>query len=434
MSNSRRTTAVAFGAAAALTLLASGCSSSTPSASASATDTWKTEKITLTLATFNNFGYSQEMLDGFTKLYPNITVNATIAATSNDARSNYFTKLAAGSGLADVEAVDVDWMPQVMQNADKLYDLTDPSVASRWIPWKTAAATDPTGRLVGYGTDIGPEAICYRSDLFGAAGLPTAPADVAKLLTGDWANYFKVGADFVSKSPTKAAWFDSVGGTYQGMVNQISIAYEKTDGTIIATDNPDVKAIYDQVLAAAPDLSAHLGQWSDDWTAAIGSGKFATMLCPGWMLGVISGDAAGVTGWDIADVFPNGGGNWGGSYLTVPAQGAHPEAAKALANYMTDPAQQIAAFITTGNFPSQVDAYTNSALTGATNAFFNNAPTGQIFINRAKAVNPVPPFKGPNYFAVNDAMQQALSRVDVDKTDDAAASWAKFVTDVKALG
>ena len=84
------------------------------------------------------------------------------------------------------------------------------------------------------------------------------------------------------------------------------------------------------------------------------------------------------------------------------------------------------------NVTATVGAFTATFV--LTNAFFNNAPTGQIFINRAKAVNPVPPFKGPNYFAVNDAMQQALSRVDVDKTDDAAASWAKFVTDVKALG
>jgi cellobiose transport system substrate-binding protein len=31
-------------------------------------------------------------------------------------------------------------------------------------------------------------------------------------------------------------------------------------------------------------------------------------------------------------------------------------------------------------------------------------------------------------------MQQALSRVDVDKTDDPASSWAKFEADVNNLG
>ena len=31
-------------------------------------------------------------------------------------------------------------------------------------------------------------------------------------------------------------------------------------------------------------------------------------------------------------------------------------------------------------------------------------------------------------------MQNALSRVDIDKTDDAASSWAKFESAVKNLG
>ena len=51
------------------------------------------------------------------------------------------------------------------------------------------------------------------------------------------------------------------------------------------------------------------------------NGQFATMLCPGWMLGVIKGNAKDISTWNVADVFPGGGGNWGGSYLTVPADG-----------------------------------------------------------------------------------------------------------------
>ena len=150
------------------------------------------------------------------------------------------------------------------------------------------------------------------------------------------------------------------------------------------------------------------------------------------MLGVIEGNAAGVEGWDIANVFPGGGGNWGGSYLTVPAQGKNQAEAKKLAAWLTAPEQQIKAFTAKGTFPSQVEALTSEALLGQTNAFFNDAPTGEIFAERAKAVGATP-FKGPKFFPINDAMQQALTRVDVDKSDDAASSWEKFVTAVKSL-
>ena len=160
------------------------------------------------------------------------------------------------------------------------------------------------------------------------------------------------------------------------MINQVEAAYEDPEsGEIIATTNPEVKDIYDQVLEASATESAHLGQWSDDWFAGLSNGAFATMLCPGWMLGVISGNAPDVTGWDIANVFPNGGGNWGGSYLTVPANGANVEEAQKLADWLTAPEQQIKAFTAAGTFPSQNEALSDPTLLDATNEYFNNAPT-----------------------------------------------------------
>jgi cellobiose transport system substrate-binding protein len=418
---------------AGVALVASGCSSGSDEAS---TDTSATsnEPVTLTLATFNEFGY-EELITEYEAANPNVTIEHKKAATSNEARDNLNTRLAAGSGASDIEAIEVDWLPELIQYSDKFMDLTDPAVEGRWLDWKAAQATTPDGKLIGYGTDIGPEGICYRSDLFEKAGLPTDRAEVAELLGGDgatWEQYFKVGEQFMA-ADTGAAWFDSAGAVYQGMINQVKNAYEQQDGTIIALENPEVKAIYDLVLGAAATQSANLAQWSEDWTAAFQKDGFATMQCPGWMLGVIEGNAAGVEGWDIADVFPGGGGNWGGSFLTVPEMGEHKAEAKALAAWLTAPEQQIKAFQAKGTFPSQQAALTDAALLAQTNAFFNEAPTGEILANRAKAVT-VAPFKGANYFAINDAMQQALNRVDVAKTDDAASSWAKFENDVNQLG
>ena len=389
-------------------------------------------QITLTVATFNEFGY-EELFEEYESLHDNITIEHVKADTADNARDALRNSLGADSGAADIEAVEVDWLVEFMQYPDKFEDLSDPDLEGRWLDWKVEDATTEDGMLFGYGTDTGPEAICYRADLFEAAGLPTDREEVAQLLEGDWAHYFEVGKEFVAESD--AAWFDSANATWQGMINQVEVAYQDRDGTIIAADNPQVRELYDQVLTAAvdDDLSAHLDQWSADWTNGFQQDSFATMLCPGWMLGVIEGNAAGVEGWDVANVFPGGGGNWGGSYLTVPAQGDHIAEATALANWLTDPEQQISAFAAKGTFPSQVEALESDTLLQSTNEFFNGAPVGEIFADRATAIT-MQPYKGPDYFAVNTAMQDTLTRVDVHGTDDAQGSWDKFVADVEALG
>ena len=401
-----------------------GCSSgsSTPQSNS-------TTPITLTLATFNKFGYTDALLAQYHALHPNVTVVQNIAATSNAAQTNMFTKLAAGSGLGDVEAAEVDWMPKLRTYGNLFVDLSAPDNKNRWSAWKTGAAT-VNGRLIGAGTDIGPEAICYKSDLLAKAGLPSDPAAVATLLTGDWSNYYAVGQRFTA-AKTGAAWFDSAGATFQGLANQYQNFFEQNDGTVIATTNPDVKAAFNSVLTASATNSAHLSEWSNDWSAGMANGAFATMLCPSWMLGVIQGNAPKSTDWKIASVFPNGGGNWGGSYLTVPSQGKHTAEAKALADWLTAPDQQIAAFKVAGNFPSQTEAYTNSELTGATNPYFDNAPIGQLFAERAKAVK-VTPFKGVRYAAIMQAVQDGLTRVE-NKQQTIDASWAQVSSDIKAL-
>jgi cellobiose transport system substrate-binding protein len=422
VSTSRRTTAAAVAGIAAFAMIATGCAS---------TPAGDDDEITLTVATFNDFGYTDELLAEYEDANPGITIVHNKAATSNDARTNYFTKLGAGSGLADIEAVEIDWFAELLQYSDKLYDLSSDDVDGRWLDWKSEAATDADGRLIAYGTDIGPEAICYRADLFEAAGLPSDREAVAELLTGDWDHYYSVGEQFTANSD--AAWFDGAGAIMQGVLNQEEETLESRDGEVIATTNPVVKDAYDSVLAASEGLSAGLQQWTKDWEAGFASGAFATTLCPSWFLGNIEGMSPDVTTWDIANVFPNGGGNWGGSYLTVPDQGDHKEEAKALAAWLTDPEQQLKAFVKTGNFPSQVDLQTADELLAVTRPFFNDAPTGEIFADRAVAVT-VAPYKGTKYFPVMNELQNALVRADVTKDMSPAESWDQFVKDVAALG
>ncbi len=382
------------------------------------------EDITLTLATFNDFGYTDELLAEFTA-ETGIKVVHNRAAESADARSNFFQKLGSG-GLADVEAVEIDWFPEMIQYADLLVPAGD-DVKGRWLDWKEGAATID-GKLVAYGTDIGPQGICYRSDLFEAAGLPS-DRDGAGALFGTWDDFFKVGADYTAA--TGKPFVDSANSILQGMANQVEFTYEDADGAIIADSNPEVKRLFETTVDKAVPISAFGGQWSDDWFASMSNGEFATMLCPGWMLGIISGNAPDITGWDIANAFPGGGGNWGGSYLAVPAKGSNTEAASQLASWLTSPETQLKAFANVGAFPSQVEALSSPDLLNATNEYFNNAPVGQILTERAEAVT-VTPFKGAQYFQYHTALQDAVVRVfDGQETKDAA--WQSFLAEIAAF-
>ena len=96
-------------------------------------------------------------------------------------------------------------------------------------------------------------------------------------------------------------------------------------------------------------------------------------------------------------------------------------------------AQQAAAvFVKYGNFPSQTAATTDPSVTGKTDAYFGGAPTGQIFSNRFAPIEKQP-YRGSHYFPINQALSDAYTRVDVDKTDDSASSWKKFEQAVKDL-
>jgi cellobiose transport system substrate-binding protein len=384
--------------------------------------------VELTIATFNEFGY-EDLITEWNAANPDIQVTQKKVGTWDDAKENLYTKLAAGSGLSDIEAIEGDAMPAMLAESDAFVDLTDPELDGRWLDFKAAAATNADGQMIGYGTDAGPEGICYRSDLFKKAGLPTDRDEVAALM-GTWDDYFATGEEFVSKVPG-TAWYDSTGGTAQAMLNQVENPFEQSDNTI-EVENPELEAIYSTLTAnVEKGLSTQLTQWSDDWTASFQKDGFATMACPGWMLGVVAGNAEGVEGWDFANVFPGGGGNWGGSFLTVPKQSEHPDEAKEFAAWITAPEQQVKAFEAIGAFPSQVDALDDPAVVDMTNEFFNDAPVGQILGDRAAAIT-VQPYKGPKYSDILQAFQAALVRVD-DGSNTPEQSWETFLSDVEQL-
>lgn len=384
----------------------------------------------LTITTFGEFGYD-ELIEQWNTDHPDIQVKQTKVSLWDDWKNELNTNLQANSGLPDVVAVEGDFMPAIVAAPDRWVDLSQNEVDGRWLDFKSAGATTSDGQLLGYATDAGPEAICYRADLLEKAGLPSDRAEVAAQMK-TWDDYFALGEKFTSAMPG-VAWYDASGSIAQAMLNQVEFPFEKADNSI-DVDNPELKALYDTVAGNVDTLSTKAAQWGDDWSAGFKKDGFATIPCPGWMRSNIkdnTGDPApdGVK-WDIADVFPGGGGNWGGSYLAIPKTSEHQKEALEFITWLTAPEQQVEIFKSYGNFPSQVDALKNEDLLKATDPYFNNAPAGEIFSNRAAAID-VQPYHGPLYSDILGKFQDAINRVD--QGTDPAKSWETFLAEVKAL-
>ncbi|HWJ82292.1 MAG TPA: ABC transporter substrate-binding protein [Nocardioides sp.] len=427
-SRSRRALAAAAIGTLVLGLTAACGDDNDPTKSADQQKLGDGEKLTIT--TFGEFGYD-DLIEEWNSEHPDVQVKQTKVSLWDDWKNELNTKMQAGSGLTDVVAIEGDFMPAILAAPDRWVDLSSPDVEGRWLDFKEQAATTSDGQLLGYATDAGPEAICYRADLFAKAGLPTDRDEVAQLMT-TWDDYFSLGEEFVKKVPgTK--WYDASGSIAQAMLNQVEYPFEEADNTV-NIDNDGLQQVWDTVTSHADTLSTQVPQWSDDWSANFQKDGFATIPCPGWMRSNIrdnTGDPApkGVT-WDIADVFPGGGGNWGGSFLAVPKTSTHQAEAQEFAAWITAPEQQLKIFEATGNFPSQVDALEDPTLLSTKDDYFNEAPAGQIFSDRAAAID-VQPYHGPLYSDILGKFQDAITRVDQGTSPD--DSWKTFTQDVASL-
>ncbi|MGO1313236.1 MAG: ABC transporter substrate-binding protein [Brevibacterium aurantiacum] len=428
MSTSIRRRLLATAAVASVSALAlAGCSSGGAEADNADSD----GDVTLTVTTFGTFGY-EDLYEEYEELHPNVTIEASNIDTGGNARTDAFTKIAAGSGLSDVVAIEEGWLGAIMDVSDTFVDLRDYGIEDRkddWVDWKYEQGTDAEGRVIGYGTDIGPSGICYNGPAFEAAGLPSDRESVAELLDGDWANYFAVGADYTAA--TGEAWYDHSGFVWNSMVNQLEEGYYTSDGELNVEGNAELKERF-ELLGAATEGGQSAAQAAWDWNGgkSFVDGTFATFVCPGWMLGTIAGqlEAGGgdaSTGWDFADVFPGGAANWGGAFLSVPETSEHKEAAAALADWLTQPEQQVKQSAAAGNFPSTIEAQEELAADAAPNPLFNDAPTGAILAERAKGV--VAQFKGADDSVIQEnVFGPALSSLDRGETETKGA-WEEAI-------
>ncbi|HKS47721.1 MAG TPA: ABC transporter substrate-binding protein [Amycolatopsis sp.] len=391
-------------------------------------------QLELTIGTFTNFGYDN-LITEYERLHPNIKITHHKTGEGGPYHQNLITKLAANSGLEDVVAVEEGHFSDIIDKSGKFNDLNEIGpkdvTASRWLPWKYDAGKDKDGRLIGYGTDIGPLAMCYRKDLLAAAGLPSDPEGV-KSLFATWDSYFSTGQTYVDK--TRKPWFDASSQLYNSMINQLDTGYLDRNDKLTIETNPGIKAAWDRITTAiGQGQSAKLVAFGNEWKTGFQQGAFATTVCPSWMLGVIKEDAGADNAgkWAVTAAFPNGGGNWGGSYLTVPKQSKHPNQAAELAAWLTAPEQQLEAFAAAGNFPSQVQALSSPDLLSKTDPYFGDAKVGQLYAEQSRKVAKAQ-YKGPGDGQIQENVTSPALQA-VEQGAPAAQAWQQVVDGAKKI-
>ncbi|WP_320069515.1 ABC transporter substrate-binding protein [Micromonospora sp. RTGN7] len=423
----RRLAAVALVAATAL-LTTAGCGGDEPAEGG---------PVTLTVDVFGQMGY-EELYKEYMAAHPDVKIVERGTGGNLDEYSPKLTQwLAAGKGAGDVVAIEEGLLVEYKANPQNFVNLLDHGAADlkgNFLDWKWNQGMTADGKqLIGLGTDVGGMAMCYRTDLFAKAGLPTERDAVSKLWP-TWQEYVATGEKFKAAN-TGASFLDAATNIFNTIVLQTAgnaqgYHYYDTSNNLVVDSNPAVKQAWDITMDIIDSgLSGKYGSWSEEWVSAFKQAKFATVACPAWMTGVIEGHAgpAAKGKWDIAQV-PGNGGNWGGSFLAVPKQSKHQAEAIELAKFLTSAKGQIGAFKAKGPLPSSPQALDDPAVVDSKNAYFSDAPVGKIFAAGAKSLKPV--YMGPKNQAVRTEVENAVRTVELGQRDP-GKGWTDAVNNAK---
>ncbi len=377
---------------------------------------------------WGNFGL-KELEPVYEDANPNIDI-VLDEGDYNEQHENLQKFLVAGSGAADIAAIDEGFTESFRAQSDKFVNLLDVGAGEfqdKYLEWKWNQVTSPDGEaVIGLGTDVGGMAMCYRKDLFEAAGLPSDRDEVSALWP-TWDDFIATGEDYVEGSGGKK-FVDAATNIYNPVLAQQPVGHFDTENNLAMDGGP--KVAWDVATdTVAADINANLASFTPEWNAAFKNGDFATLACPAWMMGYIQGQAPDSAGkWDVAAIPGGGGGNWGGSFLTVPKQGEHTEEAYAFIEWLVQPEQQIEIFKNVGNLPSQPALYEDPAILDFKNPFFSDAPVGQIF--SAAAANLTPQYLGIKNGPVRVAVENVLRKVEAGKAT-AEEGWDEAVSEAE---
>ncbi len=360
--------AACVSALASLALCTAACSSGSPSGTTNAS------KPTITIW-YGAGSISTAALTGVQKEFPQATIQLLKIA---DVETKLTSALRANSGIPSI-AVGIGNLTQLEPAASMFVDLDQygfKSVASNYLAWPVNEM-QYKGEQLGIPIDVEPQAFFYRADAFKAAGLPTSPTAVAKLVS-TWSNYMAT-AKTVQAKTGHVICDQSYTSIYLPMIYGAGYDYYTANG------------VYDPSAAVNETAFLDSYAWGQDKLCMSDPSQYITTS--GWNSAIVQGDLVGFIGPMYATQYltavgTSSAGQW--RITTPPVDSSQPGSAisvfKAspdvslsvqIAEWMTNAANGAQGYEYDALFPTTPGSYTMAAM-NQPSAFFGGEVTGPV--------------------------------------------------------
>jgi multiple sugar transport system substrate-binding protein len=360
---------------------------SIPVAPGAATETKTTAPTELTVWYFDHVSMAT-VIPLFEQAHPGVHVNF-VEQPFGDMSKKYLAALAAKQGVPDVIGLDTSMVGQFLDAGENL--LAEPygagQLKSEFIDWKFNAAVTSSGQLAAMPWDVATGVMFYRPGVFEAAGLPTDPDQVARTLS-TWDDFIKAGQTIK----------DTTGGQATIVGNEHDVfnaAYRQNGGNVVqdgkivlATEG--LQPLQLAVKAKNAGIGGNVPAWSERWAPALQSGKIASVVMGGWMLGnletLIDPDGAG--NWRVTTA-PGGAFSNGGTYIQIPQLAEHKQLAWEFTRFLTTNTEALnAVFQKTGIVPAYKPAW-DSPLYDQPVPYLGGQQAFRLMVNLAQQVKPL---------------------------------------------
>ena len=367
----------------------------------------------ISMALWGGFGLD-DLISEYETLHPDVVIKL-IKGDYNPLHDSLQRELVSGSGAPTIAAIGEDYIAKFASQPDQFVNLSTlgaDDYKDVYLPWKWAEGTSPDGSsVIGMGADVSGLALCYRSDLFAAAGLPTDRLAVSGAMRDSWEGFLALGEQY-TKASNGAAFIDNATTLLEPIRDQTGASF-----------------YYRERRAQRSSRQARLRcrHQGDRRGAVCGHHPVLRCLGQGPERRNVCGHAVPRVGHGL---HPERGDSlqlqaqvghrrhsWSrgllGRVVLRDARAGHARAAEAawdFLNWLLQPDQQLRIFQATGSLPSQPALYTDDSVKSYEIPFFNDAPVGPILAKSVEEL-PVKTDQNPNNGNVEAALQEVLAGV-----------------------